>query len=962
MVPTSPDLDSASKKRIRIACDTCRRKKIKCNGQLPCANCIQVGEANCHYEERPVKKKTTGDNKKSLRLNGSSRELHLINSRLAGLEGVLTTLMSRLDTLAGIKPNSQKIDFTPGASYANDETDDEDNENDNENDEDDDDDDSSADDNVHIKVEKNGHSVPKEPKEHAQAKSILHSKSVEQYFGTHSIMCIFSNKSLDWIEQTLGPEGYSLTLPIKNIPLAFIEKLKKYLLKWIDPPLVDHKGRKRLIESPFPADSKIVFDFLDTYYFDIPMITLAAEGHTIRHLFEEYYKKFDPETKVKRKFKYSEYLMMTTALMICISTKLDQDVTEESLACNVSKDKKLDPNSAVNSISYSALLQLQNTFFDNAIYYYHRISVMRDGLETIGAILLLVIFIEGNFLTSHVNYTLIAVAVRYAQEMGIHRAETLENLSFDEQERRRKLWWLCQYYDMEICFRSGKPPLINIADVTTNSTEDFKTLAQLWAKHGVNPECSEMLGGVDLGTNIHLAAVSKLDDPHLFYYIYLLLLTKLRSKSYHWLFLANAQNDSYETLAHKLNSLNEEMYEMGASMREEERPRFYNDPGFRLMSSDMSIARRETVLSVQLSYFLHLMLMNRLAFIVGTDGFDKVREQSNQFRNISLNAARTILILVRQINRKNTAASYFKWIIFYPVCAFLNISAALLNHPDSPESYNDLQLLIDSSMNFFGASTNWFILERDHPDLYSQKDAILMLLIKLILRIVIRSYEIKMNVDIVGNYEGLREHIDEVKTAFPIVFQEHVSAEKPSMVLGASPFSSRNLAVTPGSRSDPGSTGSTAQSPSFNPSLSNILHPTQDVGNSSGQLNGTGEQPNASQNGPYHAGSVEGVPANSWAYPYSHTSNSTPKSINPLQQMNQSTWNGTSNGNAFAGQEDSNGRVRHPSGSNTSTASNGSNPDIYGDYLNDDALTLIFFSQMDTLPNFFFDNNLGVQQ
>lgn len=52
---TGNDPNDKSRKRIRVACDTCRKKKIKCNGTFPCLNCIQTkNESNCHYSDRQI--------------------------------------------------------------------------------------------------------------------------------------------------------------------------------------------------------------------------------------------------------------------------------------------------------------------------------------------------------------------------------------------------------------------------------------------------------------------------------------------------------------------------------------------------------------------------------------------------------------------------------------------------------------------------------------------------------------------------------------------------------------------------------------------------------------------------------------------------------------------------------------------------------------------------------------------
>ena len=43
------------------------------------------------------------------------------------------------------------------------------------------------------------------------------------------------------------------------------------------------------------------------------------------------------------------------------------------------------------------------------------------------------------------NYTIITVTIRFAQEIGLHRAETYNNLDLEEATKRRKIWWFCYF-------------------------------------------------------------------------------------------------------------------------------------------------------------------------------------------------------------------------------------------------------------------------------------------------------------------------------------------------------------------------------------------------------------------------------------------------------------------------------------------------------------------------------------
>ena len=84
--------------------------------------------------------------------------------------------------------------------------------------------------------------------------------------------------------------------------------------------------------------------------------------------------------------------------------------------------------------------------------------------------------------TSKTNYIMISVAVRLAQEVGLHRFESFEFLSENERNQRRRLWWFCQYFDMELCYRAGRPPLVNYLDVSTFSENDYGGLSDRYSQ------------------------------------------------------------------------------------------------------------------------------------------------------------------------------------------------------------------------------------------------------------------------------------------------------------------------------------------------------------------------------------------------------------------------------------------------------------------------------------------------
>ncbi|KAK6462971.1 fungal-specific transcription factor domain-containing protein [Scheffersomyces coipomensis] len=951
------------KKRIRVACDTCRRKKIRCDGSYPCGNCTQSSnEANCVYKERPVKKKIKAPPKqpvekvKKIPKRVSNRKtIEILDTRLSSLENVILKLTDKLDQFSPPQSKSMrhfKISNSQNAKTINrkksssayvtasldsetdadtfykiregdgdDDEDDNDNDNEDDNEDDDEDDDLTASDSnsdeSSTEGSDNNESSKKEEQLHANDprkpnKGILQTLKIEQYFGTHSIMCIFSQKSLEWIEGHLGPEAADVITPITNLPSVFYSKLKSFTLKWIDPPIIDAKGRRKLLERPLPDNRALVFDLLDTYYKDLTMVNSLCKEDYLRDLLTVYYDNFNqPNVTKRRKFKLSEYLIMSLGVLSCITAKIDEDSVSEV-------------STPVSAMSVGLL--------DNAIFYYHRISVISEGLETVQGILLLVTYIESNWLTSHVNYILTSVAIRFAQELGLHRSETYDGLPIEEQERRRVVWLYCHYFDMEICFRSGKPPMINDADVTTNSDED---LEKFWTLS--YDKCKNTGGIVDfpeLNANLptlpQYLRLMRTETHPAFFYFYLLMITKVKVKSYNKLFVANARTENSGELYKTLDSLNQDMLQISDHVSDHAKPRFYNDPKFNLTSENISRTERESILGLQLTYFLHLMIMNRVPSMLPACSNDA---QANKFRNLSLDSARTILILIRQIDKKHTSVSYYNWFLFFPVAAFLTLSAAILNHPNIVETNGDLKLLIDCSINFFGDGKPNSIFEEDNSNLnvYSSKEVLVGLIVKLMLRIVLKFYESKTNISLANSDQKLKNHLESVKKNYPEIFQDKLQfASKLAFIFGASPFSSNpNVPSTSSSMTSSDSYSGQRQnstsfrnspyalSPSYNPALSNILHPSDIPVNQSPPV----------------------TVAQSTHIPYK-----------PSMSMNSTVIDGLNRPNQQA----------QPYNNGGGSVITPGNSDALMDYLNDDNLSTIFFSQMNSLPNFFFDNNSGI--
>lgn len=877
--------DEKPNKRIRVACDNCRRKKIKCDGQFPCGNCQQSNAAGCNYDERIDKKgKPTRVSKRV----SNAKTIEILDSRLSKLESVLLKLADKLDSGGNEKvaPNSDDLK---------------------ENEEREDSDDTTSIDYGEEEDQEDGrnqdgcmceggnrnfvrdHQIGRETRSRSEdqiedngtSKANYTPKRLEQFFGAHSIISIFSDKSLEWIESTMRPEDQHLINPIRNLPFIFYIKTKSFIQKWVDPPLIDASKKKKLLQKPFPENSRLIFDFIDNYYEPYSAASCFCEIEYVKDLFQTYY---GINNKNPRKFKCSELMIMSVVLCLCISCKIDEDTS--SLAISPDTSCSANTPATIQSISNDDLLALQEELLDNTIFYYHRVLVISEGIETIQGILLLVIYIESSWITSHVNYMLLSVAIRFALEMGLHRQETYDNLSENENRLRKLIWWCCYCFDIEICFRGGKPPLINASDVSTKAENEFNNYLQSY-------------GMLNKGGNLRLNIMNNRELFHCFFKDYMLSLSDIRAKSYNSLFVASAEIGSFECLLTVLQSLNEETLKLADSVDPSLKPRFYNDPEFQNIFLSFDSPNTKSLLTVHFSHFSHLMVMNRIPFMVGNPHVNN-SELGMSMRNLFLDSARTILVLAKNMPRVTTGLSFYNWVVFFPSTAFLSLLAACINHPEAPETYNDVKLLADCSMNFFSHKGISSMEGFSRLQVYQSRNSLISLIMKVLLKIVIRIFETRTGISFLNSNEALRQHLESAKINFPDIFKDPKKFSSQFKSFLSASFGTQGL-VKIHAASPFSSMKSFDRSPSSTSSLrnSNTFINRDDIANN--------------------------------------------ENIQPKQPYPNSMSPDLSN-------------ILHPNNSND----NFMNDDSISDYINDDGLTSMIYSQMNSLPNFFFDNNLGI--
>lgn len=817
--------------RVAKACATCRKKKIKCNGEQPCAHCSNI-KIPCEYPSNKPRKSRT----KAL--------LDVITNRLDRLESLMQQIADRVGGLdsrnvpspgsvdRNLADSSSTTSSSPALELSLQETD-TGKSNDN---------DSNNNASNEPKAIKGTHSsLLKSGKAFFERTRSILSKNFQgdcdncnlghqmlHYKGLHlGIVFIFSTQSIECIESRLKPEDHKIVIPFKTILYYFMAWKQLFLSVWTEMKLYPEDDVKKLKEGIYPHDKQLTFELLQQYH-SIVLADFVLDADEAKELFVKFYANKGAPKKKQYKFLNSELMAMSLILCISITVVIDQRVTDLR-PCG--KCLKLD------SMPIEQLTALQEEMFLNSVYYFHTISVVSEGMATVQALLLLVVHLETTWVVTEMNYSFVSMALRYAQELGLHRFETFQHLPQPDIQKRSRLWAAVLCFDVEMSHRTGKPPLVNIVDVSTLTPADPWYVPQLMSQADIE-KFYQLCG--------HLRF--SFDEVYVRFFLYKL--SQIRAFTYFQLFSATVKYDSLKGVQDIVTSLNGELKNISNELKEEFRPRFYFEPEFALMLARFSGDERmssvnDGILSFQLSYFFQLMTINKVPSQLDPNQGNTPPYENSQYRKLALDSARTILHLIRGINRKSVSFFAMNWIITYPFFAMMNLIANCLNYSDDSEGVTDLNLLIDLSMNFFNHYTD--LAKKPSTGAFYLRLHLFGIIIRIALRITVKVYEENNNVDILGSNPQLKSHLEQVEKEFPQFYTE-VSAPSDllSLLTCMHPYTDINLQsddrkFTPNGSLDTSSSvsnqdiasltfqhasGMEAPSPKKNdPTLSNILHP-----------------------------------------------------------------------------------------------------------------------------------------
>ncbi|OBA21833.1 hypothetical protein METBIDRAFT_39773 [Metschnikowia bicuspidata var. bicuspidata NRRL YB-4993] len=540
---------------------------------------------------------------------------------------------------------------------------------------------------------------------------------------------LLSEQSINYVKLKLAPKDHYLVVPMQTMPVYMIASKKAFHSIWLEPQVQTTDSIASLRMGCFP-DAQFIDEVLCIFE-KIHFANFICSVEYVRGLFEVFHsnkKARSPDPKV---LSYSELMIMSLVMIICVSAYVDAKNMPQPAGPQFPRMSKF---------SLAELVAFQESKFKAAVYYYHRVCTVSEGIATIQALLLMAVHLETSWVISDLNFSLTSMAVRYAQDMGLHRLDSAAHLRPEEREKRARVWRTCQHFDIEVCYRLGKPPSVNLLDVS---------LDDLFFQ-GPPPD-----GGSDKGA-------LEIDYDKLCY---------IRCYTYMRLFSAQVKYDSLKNIQDVVMVINNDMFRLAEDVRSGSRPRLYNEQGFEALVTSFTDnryppAHLEMLIGFHLTFFNHVMTINRVPWAVVSDVKDPSAKENSKFRKLSLDSARTILHITRTLSHISSSILLFNWLVTYPFLAVTNLLSNCLNYPDDPDVLKDLSLLIDVSLNTFGR-IGARAEEEEATRLLYIRVRMADILIRVIMRVVITIVDQTCSTDILGANPGLLEHLLMVERRYP---------------------------------------------------------------------------------------------------------------------------------------------------------------------------------------------------
>ncbi|AMD18721.1 HBL181Cp [Eremothecium sinecaudum] len=430
------EMDSrVPRKRVSKACDTCRAKKIKCDGKDPCLNCEKYSLC-CTYTYVMKKRQAASTRVSNRKLLGD------LSSRLHRLEQLLVDVSSKLqgqDTegqrLEGFGGNAEIHSPVAASDYDSDEVSD----------------DVSIDKSSRQQQTRGTTDIESSPLHTASDVSdaqclkgsqlpVLCPDKADTYFGNHSSIGIFSKRGLSYLHMAYGKSADFL-LPLIRLNNFVKMNHEMFYAKFLSPRTLN-------LIPPWPTKEQCEELFQVFLYKVLPLYPVISPDQATAV--------FSRINESIEDLNITDQFLVGTIMLLAVVVKGFN--TKEEIN---SKWDEMGNNMLIRTVNI-----VQSTWT----------SSVPDPIGYMQALIFLCIYLE-NSPVPRMTYLQLASAIRIGQTLGLHRRETYMNIK-DPVEKRRRLdiWWWCYRYDKMFSAFTGKPSLIHEHDNTSFNDWDFYQL------------------------------------------------------------------------------------------------------------------------------------------------------------------------------------------------------------------------------------------------------------------------------------------------------------------------------------------------------------------------------------------------------------------------------------------------------------------------------------------------------
>lgn len=308
-------------------------------------------------------------------------------------------------------------------------------------------------------------------------------------------------------------------------------------------------------------------------------------------------------------------------------------------------------------------------YLKNAMGVLTELTMRNTDLLSVQALLGMALFLMGTP-NPQPSFFLVAAAIRLANSIGLHKRGSGFNLNSVENEQRKRVFWIAYLLDKDICLRSGRPPAQDDDDMNV----ELPT---------VDPV--DNIGNIPLADGKGKANLFR----------FMCTFAVIESKVYKLLYSTKASKQSDGALLNTIGELDKELEEWKDSIPIDFRPEH------EIKASHTPLILHVVVL--HFAYYNCLTTIHRMSVHHGywTSRLSNYAIQGLNARPLNprvfssaalcVQAARASIHLIRYIPKGDYSCVWL--ILYFPVSALVTLFANILQNPQDARTRSDVKLM-----------------------------------------------------------------------------------------------------------------------------------------------------------------------------------------------------------------------------------------------------------------------------